>query len=145
LNAFAANVDQLVERLEAGPYSEPALVPPSSWLAAGMPELPAVRGTTGPAGTEVRIEPLVVSTRLVDSGIARDNTRRAVPQPRESSSRPRWWVVRARYADGWRVQVVDAQVRTVRLAADPSGVGPAFITVTAVDRVGQESAPVRVP
>lgn len=145
MHAFAANVDQLVERFEAGPYAEPALVPASPWLSAGAAELPAVRATVGPAGTELRIEPLIVSTRRVDPGAARDATRRPVPVETGSSSAPRWWLVRARYGDGWRVLIADAGTRTIRLAADPLGAGPRYVTVTSVDRSGQESAPVRVP
>jgi hypothetical protein len=58
------------------------------------------------------------------------------------SSDARWWLVRARYADGWRSRLVDARESSVHLAADVEGALPRFITVTAVDRVGIESPPV---
>ena len=143
MNAFVHDTDSLMERLEAGPYAEPALVPPSPWLASGEVGTPAVRATGGPGGVELRVEPAVPGTPHPVAGTPRDATRTRRPAvPARRASDPRWWVVRARFSDGWRVRIVDASQRVVRLAADPEGAGPAFITVSAVDRVGRESQPV---
>ncbi|HET6762595.1 MAG TPA: family 10 glycosylhydrolase, partial [Longimicrobiaceae bacterium] len=42
MKAFAMDADSLFEKLLAGPYGEPALVPASPWLASGHPGRPAV-------------------------------------------------------------------------------------------------------
>ncbi|MBL8983210.1 MAG: hypothetical protein JNL26_13550 [Gemmatimonadetes bacterium] len=73
---------------------------------------------------------------------ARDATRtRPVATPGPAANDPRWWVVRAAYPDGWRVQIVDATQEVVRFSADPAGSYPGAITVSAIDRTGQESPP----
>jgi hypothetical protein len=52
---------------------------------------------------------------------------------------PHWWVVRARYADGWHAIVVSASERMVRLLPNPDGSWPTGVTVTAIDHAGGES------
>jgi hypothetical protein len=108
--------------------------------------MPVARADVMAPGIELTIIPLVGSTRAAPAaGTARDVTRTRSPAPAaQHTSDPRWWVVRARYGDGWRVHIVNASERIVRLARDPVGSGPEFVTVTAVDRAGQESPPVRV-
>jgi uncharacterized lipoprotein YddW (UPF0748 family) len=147
MNAFVANTDRLVERLTAGPYAEPALVPASPWLSSGMVEAPRVRATRegGGGGMRLRVERVVPPTPRVAPGLPQDKTKAGrAPAALERASDPRWWVVRARYGDGWRAWIVDARAHEVALDADPLGEGPAWVVVTAVDRVGGESAPVRV-
>jgi hypothetical protein len=56
---------------------------------------------------------------------------------------PRWWLVRARYADGWRAQVADARSNTVNLTPGGALELPDFFVVSSIDRAGVESAPVR--
>ncbi len=129
INAFAANRDSLVERLIAGPYAEPALVPASPWLTVGLPAAPVALAKPSEGGVTLTIHrPPAGKSKLPPM-----------------SSDPRWWLVRARYADGWRSRIVDARERTTTLASDPIGGGPEYITVTAIDRVGLESAPVILP
>ena len=62
----------------------------------------------------------------------------------EARTLPRWWLVRARYADGWRAQAVDAGAASVTLPPGGALELPDFIVVSAIDRAGVESAPVRV-
>jgi uncharacterized lipoprotein YddW (UPF0748 family) len=145
MNAFVHNRDSLMERLDAGPYAEPALVPASPWLASGISAAPAVRAVAAQAGVELQVEPAVPGTPHPVPGTPRDATRTRRPAtPTQRAGDPRWWVVRARYPDGWRALIVDAAQRTVRLAADPEALLPAWITVSAIDRAGQESPAVVV-
>ena len=142
MNAFVVNTDSLVERLEAGVYAEPALVPASPWLAQGETAVPAVRAVASGLGVELSIEPSAFAAPLaVPLAPSRSTAPRGVVQ---HASDPRWWLVRARYADGWRARVIDAGVRVARLAADPAGGVARHITVSAIDRTGQESVAVRV-
>jgi hypothetical protein len=78
---------------------------------------------------------------------------RAVPAPSDrtravaaaesvrEAREPMWWLVRARYLDGWRALVVDATARTIRLGREENGAAPDIVTVTAIDHAGIESPP----
>jgi uncharacterized lipoprotein YddW (UPF0748 family) len=123
INAFFFNRDSLVERLVAGPYAEPALVPASPWLTVGLPKVPVASAALDERG-------IMLSIRKQAAGSSKLPT---------MSSDPRWWLVRARYGDGWRSRVVDARKTATHLAGDPTGGVPEYITITAIDRVGLES------
>ena len=114
------NAETLATRLQQGPYSLPALVPASPWLSSGMLQPPHVEHAADAEGVVVRI--------------------RSVP----ASSPPRWWLVRSRYADGWRMQVVDANATTVLLPLDVRGTPPEVVAVNAIGLSGVESATVFV-
>jgi uncharacterized lipoprotein YddW (UPF0748 family) len=119
MTALVRSIDALADRLATGPYAGPALVPASPWLATKPPPTPSVSATRNARNLTLRI---------------------SVPADRTAaSSTPRWWLVRARYGDGWRAQVVDAGTQTVTLAQ-----GSDFIVVTAIDRAGVESPAVRI-
>ncbi|MBL8962002.1 MAG: hypothetical protein JNJ98_19220, partial [Gemmatimonadetes bacterium] len=147
MNAFVHSTDRLNDRLAAGPYAEPALVPAAPWLSRGVSPVPAAAVREHPEGIELRVQRAVPPTSrpAAAPAVSRDATRaRTAVPPAPATNDPRWWVVRAAYPDGWRVQVVDADREVVRLAVDPAGSYPTAITVSAVDRSGQESAPVIV-
>lgn len=142
MNAFVHSTDRLNDRLAAGPYAEPALVPAAAWLARGTVSSPAVSVRDRPEGIELRVQRPVPPTVRPDPREARDATRtRPVATPGPAANDPRWWVVRAAYPDGWRVQIVDATQEVVRFSVDPAGSYPGTITVSAIDRTGQESPP----
>jgi uncharacterized lipoprotein YddW (UPF0748 family) len=121
MGALVRSTDDLSERLLSGPYSQPALVPASVWLSQRPPTTPTVMMTRGTRTVTLRI-----------SGVRS-----------EARSVPRWWLVRARYGDGWRAQAVDATASTVTLPPGGALELPDFIVVTAIDRAGVESQPVR--
>jgi uncharacterized lipoprotein YddW (UPF0748 family) len=115
MRAFMANRDSLNEKLLAGPYSEPALIPASPWLSRSVP--PAPRASLG-GGAVLRLEP-------------------------GGASGPMWWVVQWRRADGkWTTEILPGWMRSHLLAAD--GAEPTAAYVTAVNRVGNESRRVLV-
>jgi uncharacterized lipoprotein YddW (UPF0748 family) len=122
MKAFLVNTDSLVERLVAGPYAEPVLVPASPWLSGDPPDAPQVTLAVRSRGVELTIVPA-------------DRTARATPGTR----RPRWWVVRALYPGAWHARIVSAKDSVVRLAVAPDGTMPRYLTVSAVDHVGNES------
>ncbi len=122
MGALVRSSDALADRLAQGPYAQPALVPASPWLSAAPPAAPAVTLVRGASSLQLRIS--IAATR---------------------TSLPRWWLVRSRYDDGWRAQVVDAASSTVIVPVSPTGGGlPDFLVVTAIDRAGVESEPVRL-
>jgi hypothetical protein len=92
------------------------------WLSDRPPATPQVTMSRG--------------TRTVTLRISGDRS--------QARSLPRWWLVRARYGDGWRAQAVDANASTVTLPPGGALELPDFIVVTAVDRAGVESQPVRL-
>ena len=144
MDAFMANKDSLVERLVAGPYHEPALVPATPWLAAGLPDAPIVSRTDTPIAIELTIHrgdeaaTAAGAPRVTTAPADRTTTARST-RVREVTD-PHWWVVRARYADGWHAIVVSATERMVRLLPNPDGSWPTGVTVTAIDHAGGESA-----
>jgi uncharacterized lipoprotein YddW (UPF0748 family) len=148
-DAFRVNRDSLNERLVAGPYAEPALVPPSLWLASGFPDPPLVVRVPRPRVVELQVRRL--DAPLVAEGAAPRAP--ATPQPRATADRtrvpaaasvravrdPHWWLVRARYNDAWYARVVPATQSTVRLPLDEVDAPPSIILVSAIDHAGQES------
>ncbi len=111
----------LPERLAAGPYATRALVPASRWLDSVPPAVPIVR-----AGRDARTGALTLTLR---------------PQ----GSEPTWlWVIRSRSQSSWTTEIIPGFNATY---AFPRTVGPSpieAVVVTAVDRTGNESAPVIV-
>jgi uncharacterized lipoprotein YddW (UPF0748 family) len=133
--AFVANWDDLSRRLATGPYAEPALPPASPWLSSAPSLAPSVsrRDAAGMV--------------ILDIGAGTDGAREQHPSGPSAAdtyaapagSAPRWWLVRARYPDGWHAQVFDAAQRSLRLAADAAGQLPELVAVSTVDIVGVES------
>jgi hypothetical protein len=155
MDAFMRDRDSLVERLVNGPYAEPALVPSAPWLEGGVPDEPIARLSTSPEGVELLLIPgagIASAAARVQTSTApgaaqpaaapADRTRAqpAVENIRETRM-PRWWLVRARYLDGWRAVLVDASERSIRLGRDASGAAPDIVTVTAIDHAGVASSP----
>ena len=152
MDAFRLNRDSLNERLVAGVYAEPALVPPSPWLAAGTPDAPLVRRVAAPRSVVLEVSPgggaLSPDAVLLPG---RPSPPPAAPAdrvitfshtlpPTRSVTEPHWWVIRARYHHGWHALVVPASQRTVSLALDDTDAPPSIVVVSAVDHAGVESA-----
>ena len=152
MDAFKVDRDSMNARLASGLYAEPALVPPSPWLASGIPDAPVVVRVPQPRMVELDITrrdaPMVEAP---PPGVRRPA---GTPPPRTPSDRtasspaystvlsvrePHWWVIRARYGDAWYARVVPAAQRTIRLPLDMTDAPPSMIAVTAVDHAGQES------
>ncbi len=105
------------------PYAEPALVPPSPWLDALPPAAPL-------ADVTVTDSTVIV---LWDH-----------PDPTDVFR----WVVYVRRGQDWTIHILNRDSRSDRIAL--RGIGSELkpvqeIRVTAVDRVGNESEPVRLP
>jgi uncharacterized lipoprotein YddW (UPF0748 family) len=114
MKAFMLNRDSLVERLQAGVYREPALVPASPWLGGRAPAPPVVRATAGNGGT---------------AALTLEPGRGAAP----------WlWVVHARYGRAWRSHVLPGWTRQHALPAGEGGAAPDLVVVSGVDRLGNE-------
>ncbi|HEX6313853.1 MAG TPA: family 10 glycosylhydrolase [Gemmatimonadaceae bacterium] len=122
--SLVRSADALSDRLASGPYALPALVPASPWLSIASPAQPVVSVARSQQAITLRIS-------------------NGAPRP-DPAALPRWWLVRARYADGWRAQIVDAGSTTVTLDRGGTGELPDYIVVNAVDRTGAESTPHRI-
>ena len=97
--------DNLSERLRAA-YADPALVPASPWLDDRRPPAPILRSARSEGGVDVELEP-------------------------PSDLPLRWWAVQTHSEGGWRMRVVDAGMRSLRLPAEVD-----WVAVRAVTRAG---------
>ena len=145
MDAFFANRDSLNERLIGGLYAEPALVPPSPWLADGFPDAPVVVRVPQPRMVQLDVSAhgAAVAETLTPSlrrPVADRTATAADATPRRSARDPHWWLVRARYLDGWYARLIPAAERIIRLPLDVTDAPPSIIFVSALDHVGQESS-----
>jgi uncharacterized lipoprotein YddW (UPF0748 family) len=113
---FMQNRDSIVDRLLAGPYAGPALVPPSPWLDSIPPRAP--RAT-------LRKD---AATRALAVDFA--------PTGQEKIWR---WVVRYRIGPDWSTLLLPGAQRTYMFASSSAKSPPDEVVISAVDRVGNES------
>ena len=117
MRALMRNRDGLVDSLLARPYAQQALVPASPWLDSIPPAPPVLH-------------------------VARDGDSTVVHM-RAGAGEPPWlWRVSRRYGNEWRTTILPGSRFSLPLA-DRSATGAPLsqISVTAVDRAGNESAP----
>jgi uncharacterized lipoprotein YddW (UPF0748 family) len=129
MKVFLENPDALNERLAAGPYAQPALVPATTWLSAGTPAAPSLSVRDDEAGRAM-LEILPSAQPPVRIGVGGTSTVSATP----------WlWLVQTRTDAGWTTEIVPAAVRSRPLAA--RGATPREVRVTTIDRLGVASRP----
>ena len=121
MNVLLQNRDSLGDRLVAGPYAAPALVPATPWLAERPPS---------PPRASAQVDTL--------SG------RTTVTMAPTGSIPARLWVVRARFGDEWTTSIVPGTVREHSFAAADASARPDMLVVTAVGRTGVESPETRI-
>jgi len=131
MKVFLDDPDGLNERLMAGPYAQPALVPATPWLSVGTPPAPSL-GVHPDATTRrpiLDIQPTAAAP--IQIGMGGTSTVYSTP----------WlWVVQTRSDAGWTTEIVPAAVRSRPLAARGADT-PREVRVTMVDRLGVASAP----
>lgn len=124
MKVFLENPDALNERLAAGPYAQPALVPATTWLGVGTPVAPSLAVRADESGRAM-LEILPTAKPPVRIGLGGSSTVSATP----------WlWLVQTRTDAGWTTEVVPAAVRSRPLAA--RGAAPREVRVTTIDRLG---------
>ena len=121
MNVFLKNRDGLNDKLIAGPYANPALIPASPWLDSNAPEAPR-------------------ATVSVDTLSGRTTVTLAAG----GTTPVRLWVVRSHFADSWTTSVVPGNVREHSFAAADASARPDVVVVTAVGRTGVESPETRI-
>jgi uncharacterized lipoprotein YddW (UPF0748 family) len=121
MRSFMNGTTGLPEKIASGPYATRALVPASPWLDSIPPSMPIVR-----------------SGRDAGSGALRLTLQ---PQGAE----PTWlWVIRSRANGQWTTDIVPGFTRTYTFALSLGPSAVETVVVTAVDRTGNESAPVLI-
>jgi uncharacterized lipoprotein YddW (UPF0748 family) len=109
--------DSIVERLLAGPYAGPALVPSSPWLDSIPPRAPR-------------------AVLRIDSA-----TRALVVDLKQQGSEKVWrWVVRSRVGPEWNTILLPGMQGSHMFAPASASTPPDEVMVSAVDRVGNESS-----
>lgn len=117
MRAFIRNSDQLMQRIDADAYGNPALVPSSTWL-----------GDTAPSHPSVTSELLGSDVLLTLGTVNNDDI---------------WmWAIRSKYGREWRAELVPGWKNTYRMKGGDSKRPPSVIAVSAVDRLGNESVTV---
>jgi len=119
MRSFMFGRDSLPEKLVAGPYATRTLVPASTWLDSVPPLQPIVRAgrDTATGATNISLQ----------------------PQGAEAT----WlWVVSSRTGNEWRTEIVSGLQRFYILPRPAGSVAADELAVSAVDRNGNESAPV---
>ena len=114
---FMQNRDSIVDRLLAGAYAGPALVPPSPWLDSIPPRKPIAY-------------------------LAKDSITRAIRiHMAESGAEKAWlWVLRYRYGPDWSTMILPGAQKVHMFDAGFGLTPPDQVVVSQVDRVGNESA-----
>ena len=115
---FMQNRDSLVDRLIAGPYAGPALVPPSPWLDSIAPAAPRAALRRDSATNAVVVD--------------------FVPGGQEKVWR---WIVRHRTGSDWNTVLLPGMQLTHMFAASSATTPPDEVVISAVDRTGNESRP----
>ncbi|CAN5875745.1 family 10 glycosylhydrolase [soil metagenome] len=115
MRALMQNRDSLFDRLSLEAYAEPALPPPTPWLGEGPPTAPAV-------------------TLQYDTSLGQD----LLTLDPADQLPPAWWVVRTRYTEGWKTEILPGWHRTHRLTASVDSGAPLAVAVSGVDRNGNE-------
>ena len=114
---FMQNRDSIVDRLLAGAYAGPALVPASPWLDSIAPRKPVAY-------------------------LAKDSITRAIRiHMAESGLEKAWlWVLRYRYGPDWSTIILPGTQKVHMFDASAGLTPPDQVVVSQVDRVGNESA-----
>jgi uncharacterized lipoprotein YddW (UPF0748 family) len=119
MQTLMRDADNLPQKLLSGPYANKALVPASPWLDSIPPSTPVVRTGWDAARQSANLS--------LD------------PQGGE----PTWlWVIRARVGDEWTTDIVPGQQRFYMLPKLANGAYADAVSVSSVDRTGNESAAV---
>jgi uncharacterized lipoprotein YddW (UPF0748 family) len=115
--ALMGNRKGISDQLKAGQYAAPALVPATPWLGSEAPGAPAVTARREPHGVSLKLS------------AGKGNAQYAI------------W---SRYGNEWRFAVAPAARTDWTVADDPKLGAASAVFVNAVDRLGNESAPVPV-
>jgi uncharacterized lipoprotein YddW (UPF0748 family) len=117
MKVFMQNRDSLDDRLLAGPYAGPALIPASPWLDSIPPRKPAAYLAKDPA------------------------TRATVVTLVPSGTEKVWlWVLRYRNGPDWTTRILPGAQTTHMFDGGSKIAPPDEVVVTAIDRTGNESA-----
>jgi uncharacterized lipoprotein YddW (UPF0748 family) len=115
--ALMENRKGISDQLKAGQYATAALVPASPWLGSEPPGAPLVLAKRGAGALVLKLAP------------GKDNTQYAI------------W---SRYGNEWRFAVAPASRANWSVPDDPALGAASAVFVNAVDRLGNESAPIPV-
>lgn len=119
MRSFMFGRDGLPEKLVAGPYASKTLVPASPWLDS--------------------IPPLSPIVRVGRDAVSGASTVSLQPQGAEPTS---LWLIRTRVGTDWTTEVLSGLQRFYMIPRIAGGVAADELVVSAVDRSGNESAPV---
>jgi uncharacterized lipoprotein YddW (UPF0748 family) len=118
MKALMKNKDGIADKLKAGPYAEPALVPESPWLGHETPEKPEITAKRTDTGVAIEME---------------------VPTGKE----PWQWLVRVTTTQGLKTSILPGAMGE-QVVAMPSETDARYVTVSGISRLGHEGQSTRV-
>ncbi len=117
MKALFDNGTGMADMLSSGPYSSPALVPATPWLASGPAPLP----------------PTLQMEKLGDKLLLKMST---------GENRPPWlWAIAIRYGNSWKHEVAPGWRTYLEIDEQIAGRSAESIEVRVVDRLGRTSSP----
>jgi uncharacterized lipoprotein YddW (UPF0748 family) len=117
MKALMQNYDGIADKLKAGLYAEPALVPESPWLGRETPPKPEVSAHRSGSGISIEMK-----------------------LPRDGE--PWQWLVRVQTGDGWKTAIVPGHKSEHVVSLDNGDEAKAAV-VSAVTRLGRVGRPAR--
>lgn len=117
MEAFARDRDAINGALKAGPYAEPALVPASPWLGGTPPR-----------------EPALTLSKINERGDVESRW------GAQGGAPAFLWAVYAKRGERWEASVLPGHVDRLVIPALPTQPPVSAVAVSAVDRLGNESA-----
>jgi uncharacterized lipoprotein YddW (UPF0748 family) len=118
MTALMRNADSIADKLKAGPYAEPALVPESTWL-----------------GDQTLPEPIVT--------VERNERTVTIDMKLPGDKEPWQWVVRVHTVAGWQTAIVPGHESRHVVEVAESG-SPTQVSVSAITRLSREGPAARI-
>jgi hypothetical protein len=131
MKVFQQNPDALNDRLVAGPYAQPALVPATPWLSVGSPAAPLLTTRTDAASGALTLDIRPTPQQPVPVGVGGSST---------VASMPWLWAVQTRGDAGWTTEILPGATRT-RVLSARGAAAPREVRVMMIDRLGNAGPP----
>jgi hypothetical protein len=119
MRSFMFGRDSLPEKLIAGLYASKALIPASTWLDSVPPQAPVVH-----VGRDMATGASTVSLQPLGTEL------------------PWLWVISTRVGTAWTAEIFPGFQRSFKIPRTAGGASADEVAVSAIDRSGNESAPV---
>jgi uncharacterized lipoprotein YddW (UPF0748 family) len=138
-----ARRDSMTTKLRMETYARPALVPAAPWLDATPP--PAPRATLSRAGGQATVAFEPAPGREIARWVVQSQWPEGIRADTVPAVRRSLYIATSHWPSGWRTEILPAAARQWAVGSAAGGAGePVAVWVSAVDRFGNQSRPVRL-